>query len=106
MKDFPTPETKKQVRSFLGLTGYYRKFIGNYATIAAPLSDLTKKCLPDKVQWTKECGQAFETLKQAPLCKAPVLTNPDFSKQFILQTDASNHGVGAVVSQLDDNVKD
>jgi phospholipid-translocating ATPase len=105
VRNFPVPTTKKQVRGFLGLTGYYRKFILNYATVAAPLTDLTKKRLPDKVNWTPECGVAFETLKGA-LCESPVLMNPDFAKQFILQTDASNRGVGAVLSQLDDDGKD
>ena len=105
VRNFPVPATKKQVRGFLGLTGYYRKFIGNYATIAAPLTDLTKKSLPDKVNWTLECNTAFEALKEV-LCKSPVLMNPDFAKQFILQTDASNRGVGAVLSQLDDEGRD
>ena len=62
VKEFPVPVTKKGVRSFLGLTGYYRKFIGNFATIATPLTDLTRKLLPDKVKWTQECTQAFENL--------------------------------------------
>ena len=105
VKEFPIPITKKQVRGFLGLTGYYRKFIQDYASIAAPLTDLTKKSLPERVQWTAESRRAFEALKIA-LCKNPVLVNPDFSKQFILQTDASNRGVGAVLSQLDDNKTD
>lgn len=105
VRNFPVPTTKKQVRAFLGLTGYYRKFIANYATVAAPLTDLTKKRLPDKVNWTPECGLVFETLK-GMLCESPVLINPDFTKQFILQTDASNRGVGAVLSQLDDDGRD
>ena len=100
VQEFPVPTTKKQVRGFLGLTGYYRKFIANYSSIAAPLTDMIKKQSPDRVQWTNDCRTAFETLK-AKLCKTPVLANPDFSKQFILQTDASNRGVGAVLSQLD-----
>ena len=105
VKEFPVPVTKKGVRSFLGLTEYYRKFIGNFATIATPLTDLTRKQLPDKVKWTQECTQAFENLKTV-LCEAPVLVNPDFTKQFILQTDASNRGVGAVLSQLGEDGKD
>ena len=94
--DFPTPVTKKQVRAFLGLTGYYRKFVENYATLAVPLTDLTKKSLPDKVEWTPACEVSFNTLKDM-LCKTPVLNNPDFGKQFILQTDASDRGVGVVL---------
>jgi len=100
VRGYPMPRTKKEVRSFLGLTGYYRKFIGNYARLAMPLSDLTKKSLPDKVNWSPECGEAFEALKKA-LCESPILQNPDFSKPFLLQTDASDRGVGAVLSQKD-----
>ena len=105
VRKFPVPLTKKQVRGFLGLTGHYWRFIGNYGTIAAPLSDLTKKNLPDKICWTKECEQAFEALKVV-LCQSPVLKNPDFTREFILQTDASNRGVGAVLSQLDEEGRD
>ena len=101
VKQFPVPKTKKDVRSFLGLTGYYRKFIGNYTSLAAPLSDLTCKQSPEKIPWTTECNNAFEKLKLA-LCDTPVLANPDFTKQFILQTDASNR----VLSQLDDKGSD
>ena len=99
VREYPVPITKKQVRGFLGLSGYYRRFIDGYASIAIPLTDLTKKCLPDKVLWTAECEKAFITLKRA-LCRSPVLANPDFSKEFILQTDVSNQGVGAVLSQV------
>ena len=98
VSDFLQPETKKDVRAFLGLTGYYRKFIPNYATIALPLTDLTKKSLPNAVVWTAACGTAFGELKRRLTC-APVLKSPDFSKQFILQTDASERGIGAVLSQ-------
>ena len=93
------------IRAFLGLTGYYRRFIRDYANTAAPLSDLTKKKLPKKVVWTAECEKAFQTLKEV-LCQSPILRNPDFSKAFILQTDASNRGVGAVLSQKDDEGSD
>ena len=105
VQEFPIPETKKQIRSFLGLTGYYRKFIENYSIIAAPLSDLTKKMLPERIRWTRECEQAFAKLKES-LCESPILKSPDFSKQFLLQTDASNRGAGAVLSQLDDSGHD
>ena len=98
---FPTPKTKKQVRTFLGLSGYYRRFIQNYASLAAPLSDLTRKSLPKQVQWTDKCQIAFVKLKDC-LCKAPVLNHPDFGRSFVLQTDASDHGIGAVLSQVDD----
>ena len=62
VSDFPTPTTKKRVRAFLGLTGYYRKFIPDYAKIAAPLTDLTKKNAPTR-KWTEECETALKTLK-------------------------------------------
>ena len=97
---FQTPRTKKEVRSFLGLTGYYRKFIPDFAAIAAPLSDLVRKNRPNTVVWSQECEQAFATLKGL-MCTTPVLQSPDFSKEFILQTDASDRGVGAILSQRD-----
>ena len=105
VKNYLVPKTKKGVRSFLGLTGYYRRFIADYAKLALPLSDLTKKSLPDKVQWTQECENAFGALKQA-LCNSPILQNPDFGRRFLLQTDASDRGVGAVLSQKDDTEQD
>ena len=95
---FPRPTTKKDVRAFLGLSGYYRKFIPNYASTALPLTDLTKKSLPDKVTWTAACDTAFSELKRRLTC-SPVLKSPDLSKPFVLQTDASDRGVGAVLSQ-------
>ena len=81
------PETKKAVRSFLGLTGYYRSYIPQYATIAAPLSNLTKKGCPQKVVWRESQEQAFMTLKKY-LTSKPVLRLPDMDKSFILRTDA------------------
>ena len=102
VEHYPVPVTKKQVRGFLGLTGYYRKFIKDYAKIAVPLSNLTKKALPDKIIWSQECDDSFMLLKRT-LCQSPILQNPNFSKEFVLQTDASDCGVGAVLSQQDDN---
>ena len=98
---FPIPQTKKEVRAFLGLSGYYRKFIPGYAGIDVPLTDLTRKLAPNKVQWTPECEAAFNQLK-THLCSAPILRSSDFSRQFILQTHASERGVGAVLAQVDD----
>ena len=92
------PTTKKQLRRFLGLIGYYSRFIPQYATIASPLTDGLRKDQPNRIRWTPEQLQAFTTLRDA-LLHAPVLHNPDFSKPFILQTDASNTGIGAVLSQ-------
>ena len=85
----------RDVRSFLGLSGYYRKFIKDYATIAAPLHKLLQK---NKIfKWTVYCQEAFEELKKA-LTSAPILIRPDYDKKFILYTDASRVGLGAVLS--------
>ncbi|KAJ1205101.1 hypothetical protein NDU88_000536, partial [Pleurodeles waltl] len=89
--DWVPPTTQTQVRAFLGLTGYYRRFIKNYGSIAAPLNDLTSKKMPKKVLWTANCQKAFEELKQA-MCSAPVLKSPCYSKKFYVQTDASELG--------------
>ena len=98
---FPVPVTKKDVRSFLGLCGYYRKFVPHYENIVRPLINLTKKKEPKLVKWTEECDHAFNELK-AYLTAEPILATPDFSKPFLLQTDASKTGIGAVLSQIDD----
>lgn len=102
---FKRPRMKKHVRAFLGLSGYYRRFIDGYATTAAPLSDLTKKDRPKKVQWEEKHEKAFQDLKEA-LTKKPVLQGPRTDRRFYLQTDASDVGVGAVLSQRDDEGKD
>ena len=98
VRSFEQPTTKTRVRAFLGLTGYYRKFISDYAAIAAPLTDLTRKSEPNQVVWTPECATAFDRLKNS-LCSSPVLKSPEWNKTFVLQTDASGRGVGAVLSQ-------
>ena len=95
IKQFPLPTTKKQIRSFLGLTGYYRRFIPNYATIAAPLTKLIRKYEPETVSWSEECNTAFCEFKEL-LLSYPVLRNVNFSLPFILQVDASDVGVDAV----------
>ncbi len=92
------PSTKKGVRSFLGLIGWYRRFIPNFSSRAAPLSDLTRKTSPNKVVWTAECEAAFHNLKES-MCHEPVLQSPDFSLPFTVQTDASGIGLGAVLLQ-------
>ena len=104
VNDFPVPQTKKQ-ESFWGLAGYYRRFTPDYASVTAPLTDLTRKAAPYSVLWSAQCDQAFHNLKQL-LCSPPVLRNPDFDKPFTLQTDASDRGVGAVFSQPDDTGQD
>ena len=96
----PQPTSKKQVRAFLGLTGYYCKFIPGFATMATPLTDLTRKNSPNRVVCTNECARAFQSLKDS-LCTSPVLYSPDFTKPYIVQTNASDRGIGAVLSQLD-----
>ena len=88
INEFPTPTTKKQVRAFLGLTGYYRKFIADYAKTAMVLTDLTKNDAPNKIVWSSECEQAFQSLKEA-LGSSSVLQSPDFTRTFILQTQCS-----------------
>ncbi|CAM5169467.1 unnamed protein product, partial [Eretmochelys imbricata] len=89
---------QKQVQSFLGLAGYYRRFVPQCSQIAAPLTDLTKKKQPNAVQWTEECQKAFNQLK-ATLTSDPVLRAPDFDKPFLVTTDASKRGLGAVLMQ-------
>ena len=104
IKAAPSPTSKMQLRSFLGLVGYYRAFVPNFAAIAAPLTDLTKKGAPDTLIWTDVQEQAFQTLKRH-ICVQPVLCLPDMSKPFILQTDASADGIGAILLQEVDGVK-
>ena len=98
INEIVSPSEVKHLRSFLGLTGYYRKFIPNYGGITQPLCRLLKKKV--KYEWTDECEQAFAKLKQS-LCDNTVLAYPDYSKEFILDTDASYTACGAVLSQLD-----
>ncbi|CAM4575830.1 unnamed protein product [Caretta caretta] len=98
IQKWPVPKSKKQVQSFLGLADYYRRFVPHYSQIAAPLTDLTKKKQPNAVQWTGKCQKAFNKLK-ATLMSDPVLRAPDFDKPFLVTTDASERGVGAVLMQ-------
>lgn len=96
VKEFPIPKTAKEIKSFLGLIGYYRRFINNFAKITRPMTLCLKK--DAKVIHSPEFIMAFEHCKQL-LINAPILTYPDFKKQFILTTDASNQALGAVLSQ-------
>jgi len=97
VENWPVPTCVAEVRSFLGLCTYYRRFVRGFATIAAPLHQLTRKGA--RFHWDEACQQAFEGLKQA-LVDAPVLPYPDPSLPYLLDTDASAEGVGAVLSQV------
>ena len=92
---WPTPVNLKQLRGFLGLTGYYRRFVKSYASLAAPLHDLLKR---DNFQWTETLQQVFDFLKSA-MTTTPVLALPNFTIPFILETDAFGVGIGAILSQ-------
>lgn len=95
IQETPRPSNKKQVRSFLGLVGFYRKFISNFSVLALPPTDLTKKGEPNIVQWDDAQEHAFQASRNA-LVKFPILKLPDMSQPFILATDASDRGIGAV----------
>lgn len=96
--EIKNPKNQKDIKSFLGLVGYYRKFIPNFAKLSKPLTSLLKK--ESKFNWTQECEQSFQTLKSA-LTNEPILQYPNFEKPFVLTTDASNIAIGSVLSQGD-----
>jgi len=100
ISNWPTPTSVKEVQQFLGLASYYRCFVRNFAAIAKPLYKLTER--GHKFHWTKECSEAFAALKHR-LITTPILSCPDYSQQFILDTDASQEGIGAVLSQRHGN---
>jgi hypothetical protein len=93
---FPEPKTVTNVRSFLGLTGYYRKYIRGYSRLASPLFELTKKDVA--FVWNQDCQRAFDALKRA-LVEAPILVRPNFERPLCLDVDWSTKGVGAILSQ-------
>ena len=97
--EMPLPKKVVELQAFLGMCGYYRRFINKYSNIAQPLHELLRQDVVWK--WEEKHTQACNQLKQA-LVSAPVLAMPDYSKQFIIQTDASGVGIGAVLCQLHD----
>ena len=97
------PETKKELRSFLGTVGFHQKYIDKYAEKGKALTDLLKKGEPNQIKWDAESNESFQTLKTA-LTQKPILRLPNFEKQFVLQTDASDSGLGAVLLQEHDGV--
>ncbi|GKA20387.1 reverse transcriptase domain-containing protein [Tanacetum coccineum] len=96
VKNWKAPTTPSEIRSFLGLAGYYRRFIANFSKIAKPLTSLTQK--NKKYEWGVEQEEAFQTLKNN-LCDAPILSLPDGVEDFIVYCDASNQGLGCVLMQ-------
>lgn len=96
VREFPVPQSLKDVQRFLGLAGWYHRFIPNFSDKAAPLHALKQK--KSTWSWTKECQKAFDTIKH-DLINAPVLVSPDLTKIFRVQTDASEVGLGAVLTQ-------
>jgi len=100
IQDWPVPKNLHDTRSFLGFSNFYRRFIHDYSSIARPLHDLTKKDIP--FDWSTNCQEAFQNLIKA-LTSAPVLTHPDFSKPFLIEADASQYAIGAILSQKDDS---
>ena len=102
VREFPVPTNIKEMRSFLGLANYYRRFIKSYSNITCVLTRLLQKNVEYK--WTEECQSAFDELK-GRLTQAPVLAFADYTLQFILTTDACDSGIGGVLSQCFDNVE-
>ncbi|CAG2247533.1 unnamed protein product [Mytilus edulis] len=106
VQDFEIPTTVKKLKSFLGLAGYYRRFTQGFSKIAGPLHKLAQKFTPHPrklfgKEWTTDCQTAFDTLKEH-LVTAPILSYAKFDEPFILETDASMQGLGAVLSQYID----
>lgn len=100
IQEWPTPSTVQEVRQFVGLGSYYRRFIKDFSTIAAPLTDLTKGtgAKTRRVEWTPQCEAAFQLIKDK-ISHAPVLAPPDPDRPFVIETDASDFGIGAVLLQ-------
>ena len=99
VRTFPRPRTARELRSYLGLTNYWRRFIRSYSTISAPLRELLLKDVP--FNWTDRQEHAFNELKDR-LCSSPILGFPDMNKPFVVTTDASRTALGYILSQLDE----
>lgn len=105
IQNFPVPATQKELRGFLGLCNYYRRFVKDIGKITAPLNALLKKEVGLKFKtadWADECQHAFETLKHA-LLSPPILRFPDMNREFILSTDASGSAISYILGQKDEN---
>ena len=97
--DFPVPSTRRELRRFLGMAGYYRCFCRNFSVVVAPLTSLCSPVV--SFSWSTECQHAFDSVKSL-LCSAPVLAAPDLARPFQLEVDASGVGAGAVLLQEDE----
>ena len=100
IKAMASPNNVKQVRRFLGMTGYYRRLIDDYGRIAGPLTKLTNKFV--KFEWSPECEDSFQKLKER-LCKDPIVNYPNPDKPYKLYTDACDYAIGAILVQEDEN---
>lgn len=98
IEECPQPQIFKELRSFLGMAGFYSKFIPNFSSRVAALTDMVGSRSPNQLIWTKEAKAAFKDIRTA-LSNESVLLNPDFNELFILQTDASDRGLGSVLLQ-------
>ena len=98
------PQNKTQMRSFIGLASFYRRYVPNFAAITSPLTDATRKNMPNRIAWGEPQQRAFDKLKSV-LTTEPVLHLSDFERQFILAVDASDTGLGAVLMQESEGEK-